>query len=267
MENNNERVPEEGFELQSVIGRTVTIEQLKGRNYYHYTKGCLDRRQPGTLRLGKFLEYHGGRRRRDKVTPELTIPKKYRELFPRNCWVRRFVSVMNPYLCYILCIEVGENGRIEKVVFIEQYSKPSGWNDHYMSLLTKRDRSDFYYEISFDLPEKVVDELKSLVAGRYIPSGFKLIGRKLPSYFIDRGRTYALQSPYRLAYMNIVVKTDETLIIQDIEYSTVLADGKGWSALFSIDRKQIEDRKDERADMLIYIYDKYSDEEIRTMGW
>lgn len=100
--------------------------------------------------------------------------------------------------------------------------------------------------------------------GRFIPSGFTLIGKKLPKEMVEKEQnSFSLQSPYRLAYTHMTIKTDESGIIDDFSYSSWQSNGSCWGYMFSRP-VEVEDRKDESIDMLLYIYDKYSDEELEA---
>lgn len=241
-----------------LLGKKVTIERLVGRNYYHYTNSKLDEKQPLILHVNDNLECLAGEGECDEITPEIEIHESYWNWCPDDCWIKRLVDDEEAYKCYIICLEINDNGVIEKAYCINELSKPSGWDQPFMALLTQRDRSDFYYETVAELPEKVVAEFANLLSGPYLKPGIKLNEMKLLEKYVNEGRAYyALQSPYRLAFMETRIDTDEKGVIQTFVYSSLLSDGRRWSKLFS-NREIIENRNDEKRDMLLHILDKNS---------
>ena len=127
-----------------------------------------------------------------------------------------------------------------------------------------------YYEINdYSYPEVVCRELKALSAGRYLKNNFSFIGKKLPQAILSQGgnggdmtdHTYALQSAFRLAYMHMSITTTEDGTITDFDYSTYQSSGSAYGDMFS--RPQgLEDRHEEIVDMLLYILDRYTEEEF-----
>ena len=125
------------------------------------------------------------------------------------------------------------------------------------------------YDYSAYPPQKVIEDLKYLLKGRSIPMDFSFIGKRLPQIIIDKGGnggsnteyTYALQSAYRLAYMHMRINTTEEGIIEGLSYSSYQSSGSGYGDMFSRP-VGYSDRRDEAADMLLYVYDMFSDEEL-----
>lgn len=252
---------EADFGVGDLPGIVVTTEQLVGRNYYHYTNHVLDEPQPFTLSLEEFCEEE------DEATPEKQIPEQYKSWYPNDCWIKRFPpnSEGGAFTCYIVCIEVDGAGKILKTCCYCESSLPGGASNYLMLPGMQIGRTSVYYEHCFYPPAAILNDLQNLVKGRYIPSGFTLIGKRLPKEMLEKEQDYyTLQSPYRLAYMHMSLQFDEEGIIEDFNYSSWHSNGSCWGNMFSRP-VEVEERKDESIDMLLYIYDKYADEEIKTI--
>ena len=76
--------------------------------------------------------------------------------------------------------------------------------------------------------------------------------------------TYALQSAHRLAYTHMSVETSEDGIIESFSYSSYQSSGSAYADMFSRP-VACSDRQDEAIDMLLYIYDMYTNEELEKI--
>ena len=74
-----------------------------------------------------------------------------------------------------------------------------------------------------------------------------------------------IQSAFRLAYMHMSVDTTEDGVVEDFSYSTYQSSGSAYGDMFSRPTC-FSDRKDEAMDMLLHIYDMYTDEELQKMA-
>ena len=70
---------------------------------------------------------------------------------------------------------------------------------------------------------------------------------------------------YRLAYMHMSIDTTEDGVVEGFSYSSYQSSGSGYGDMFS---RPVcySDRRDEAADMLLHIFDMYTEEELRNMG-
>ena len=118
-------------------------------------------------------------------------------------------------------------------------------------------------------PEAVDNELEALKKKRYLPNKFSFMGKKFPQRILDKGgnggdmtdHTYAIQSAYRLAYTHMSIVTTEGGIIEDFDYSSYQSTGSEYGDVFSRPLA-IKDKHKEIVDMLLYILDLYTEEEI-----
>ena len=129
------------------------------------------------------------------------------------------------------------------------------------------------YDEELFAPEKVLEDAKRLLNRPSLPLDFSFIGKRLPQEMIDEGGnggsntnyTFALQSAYRSAYTHLSIDTNEDGIIEDFYYSSYQSSGSAYGDMFSRP-VQLGDKKEEAIDMLLYIFDKYSNEELGQLG-
>ena len=129
------------------------------------------------------------------------------------------------------------------------------------------------YDYCSNPPDKVLDDIRMLIKGRALPKDFSFIGKKLPRELFeqeggneeDTEISFAMQSAYRLAYMHMSIDLDgEEGIIDDFEYSTYQSSGSPQGDMFSRP-VTYDDRTDEAIDMLLHLYDLYTDEELEEL--
>lgn len=250
----------------------VTTEQLVGRNYYHYTNCQVDENQPAKHPIGDInlsdVEYYDEEDCEEDDEHEEDSSSELKELLPEDCWVKRIVDEEDPHTCYLIYLVV-EDGYIEDSGCIEENSQSFGGGSFFFTIPGMDLEGEKTYEYNSYPPEFVVDELRLLLKGKSIPLDFAFIGKRLPQKIINAGGnggsnteyTYALQSAYRMAYMHMSVDTSEDGIIEDFTYSTYRSTGNSYGDMFSRP-ESLSDRTDEAMDMLLYIYDKYTDEEL-----
>ena len=256
----------------------VTEEMLIGRNFYHYTDGECDEEQPFVLATdlsdieGDVEEEDEDFDEEDKDEDETETDEELDEYLPRDCWLKKISAFEDDEeIYYIIAIEV-ENGIAKNISIIKDEVQRSGGGMFFIPGMVMP-AQHYYEEVDKDdYPEVVEKELDALEKGRYLPNGFSFMGKRLPQAILDRGgnggdmtdHTYAIQSAYRLAYMHMSVSTTEEGIIEDFSYSTYQSTGSSYGDMFSRPRC-INDKHEEIVDMLLYILDLYSEEELKNI--
>lgn len=270
---------EEELDVDDLGGKSVTIEQLVGRNYYHYTDGEKDEQQPAQVSLDDLVLDESGDEDEDDEDEdeedeededyEEDEEESLTDYLPDDCWVKRFVDDDDPDTCYLLYLEVDEDGTITDSGCIEEATQRMGYGGMFFMIPGMELPSSKSYDYSQYPPDKVLDDLRLLFAGRALPPQFSFINKRLPQKMIDEGGnggskteyTYALQSAYRMAYTHMSVETDEDGIIEDFSYSSYQSSGSSYGDMFS--RPVVySDKREEAIDMLLHIYDMYTDEEL-----
>lgn len=272
---------EEELDVDDLEGRTVTVEQLVGRNYYHYTDCEMDRVQPASYTLSDIdmdeseEELEIKDEDEDEEENEEANENDYSDesddlgdYLPDDCWVKRFVDDNDPNTCYLLYLSLDEDGNIDDSGCISELSQRMGAGNFIFTVPGMELPSIKYYEYESYPPDKVVEDLRSMFKGRVLPLDFSFKGKRLPQAMIEADGnggssteyTYALHSAYRLAYMHISIDTDENDVIEDFSYSTYQSSGSDFGDMFSRP-EQINDSKNEIIEMLLYIIDQYTDEE------
>lgn len=275
----NDEDDEEELNMDDLTKYSVTVNQLIGRNFYHYTDCEVDEDQPAEFPLGD-LELDESEDEEDededKASDEDDEDDEDEEegladYLPDDCWVKRFVDDDDPNTCYLLYLVVGKVGSIEDSGCIEETTQRMGGGGSFFMIPGMDLGGSKSYGYASYPPEKVTDDLKLLFKGRSIPLDFSFIGKQLPQNMIDESGNggsntdyiYARQSAYRLAYMHMSVDTTEEGIIEGFSYSSYQSSGSGYGDMFSRPVRY-SDRRDEAADMLLHIYDMYSDEEFKS---
>ena len=119
---------EEEIDVDELSGRKVTIDQLVGRNYYHYTDAEQDPQQPDAISV-KDLNLSDSDDEEDEEEPEdeeEDDSEGLSEYLPDSCWVKRFVDSYDPNTYYLLYLVVGKEGTIEDSGCIEETATPMG---------------------------------------------------------------------------------------------------------------------------------------------
>ena len=266
--------------------KAITIKQLVGRNFYHYTHCEKDCKQPAEYQISdlklSLKEQEEAEQEEDEEQEELEEDEscddeEFDELsvyLPEDCWVKRFVDDEDFNLFYLLFLKLDENGQIEESGCIAEEIRKIGFGG-FMFMTPGFDLGvSKSYDILYDLPDKASAELRVLESDGAMPLDFKFRGRKLPKGFMERWGdgsdtscyTYTLQSAHRLAYMCVNISVDEkTGAIKDFEYTTYQSSGDGYGDMFSRP-VAIDDREDEAVDMLLSIYDLYEKDELVDGG-
>lgn len=261
---------EDEIDVDDLSAYSVTVEQLLGRNYYHYT-GCEpDDSQPASFDFSE-IELDESEEDDEEDDDEEGF-REIEDYLPEDCWVKRFVDDEEPNRYYLMYIALNEDGEIVESGCIEEEVQQIGGAGMVFMIPGMEMPSIKSYEDTSYPPEKVIDDLRLLFKGRAMPLDFTFLGKSLPQTMIDEGGnggsdteyTYALQSAFRLAYMHMSIETTEEGIIQDFSYSSYQSCGDAYGDMFSRPMG-ITDRKDEVMDMLLHIYDMYTDEELEKI--
>ena len=270
---------EDNLNVDNLTMYSVSIEQLIGRNYYHYTDCIIDEKQPAVFPIEDLELDESADEDEEDGFDEDEDDNEFEEdgclcdYLPDDCWVKRFVDDNDPNTCYLMYLVVGDDGRVQGSGCIEETTQRMGGGSFFLMIPGMDLGGAKYYSENSYPPEKVTDDLKLLFKGRSIPLDFSFIGKRLPQEMIDEGGnggsdteyTFALQSAQRLAYMHMSVDTTKEGVIEDFSYSTYQSTGSGYGDMFS--RPVLySDRKDEAADMLLHIYDMYSNNELEQFG-
>lgn len=277
----------------------VTEELLIGRNFYHYTDGERDEEQPFILETDlSYLESSNDEDDdddydedydeddedegededeyddddEDEDEDEDEYDEEYDEYLPRDCWIKRISTFEDDEAIYYHVILEAEDGVVTNVsVLRDEISHISG-GMFFIPGMTMPE-NHYYEEVDADdYPEEINNELESLKKKRYLPNKFSFMGKKLPQEILDRGgnggdmtvHICAIQSAYRLAYTDISVSTTKEGIIEDFDYSSYQSTGSAYGDMFSRPHI-INDKHEEIIDMLLYILDLYTDEEIKEI--
>lgn len=261
-------VLEEEDEIKEIA---VTEELLIGRNFYHYTDGECDEEQPFTLETDlSYLESSDDDEydEDEEDEEEDTYDEEYDEYLPRDCWIKKISAFEDDEEIYYHIILEVKDGVASVSVVKDEVQRRGGGMFFFPGMTMPA--SHYYDEVDADdYPEAVENELDALVKKRYLPNKFSFMGKKLPQKILDRGgnggdmtdHTYAIQSAHRLAYTHMSVTTTEDGIIEDFSYSSYQSTGSGYGDMFSRPHG-ISDKHEEIVDMLLYILDLYTEEEI-----
>ena len=268
---------DEELDIDNLGDHTVTIEQLIGRNYYHYTDCEKDAEQPARYLLADLeLDDSGYVEEEEEEVEDYEendgAEYQLEDLLPDDCWLKRFVDDNDPDTCYLLYLVVDEDGQITDSGCIEETSQRMGGGGMFFMIPGLELPSVKSYGFNSFPPDKVLDDLRLLFAGRALPLQFSFIQKRLPQKMIDEGGnggsnteyTYALQSAHRLAYTHMSVETSEDGIIESFSYSSYQSSGSAYADMFSRP-VACSDRRDEAIDMLLYIYDMYTNEELEKI--
>ncbi|NLT46233.1 MAG: hypothetical protein GXX80_12085 [Thermotogaceae bacterium] len=271
---------EEDLSIDDLSKYSVCAKQLVGRNFYHYIDGVLDSNQPIVLSI-EGLESNRGiigncedgkdeDNDEDNEMDEDDLPEggNISEYLPDDCWVKRFVDDDNPNIFYLLYLKLDAEGSIASGGCIEEELSQISPPGLFITLPDAEFQPVKSYDYCTCPPDKVLNDLKLLVNGKCMPPDFTFIGKRLPQKMIDKGGnggrqteyTFAIQSAFRLAYMHMRVETNEEGIVESLWYSTYQSSGNAYGDMFS--RPVIySNRRDEAIDVLLHMYDMYTDEE------
>ncbi len=269
------------LDVNNLTQYNVSVEQLIGRNFYHYSNGEQDDEQPAMFEFADLdLDLFDDECEEDEDEANNIYEDEIKDnerraieelwsCLPEDCWVKRFVDDEDPNLCYLLYLVLDDDGNIENSGCIAEIAKFTRLNPAFAivpGLKIPREKS--YETIDFP-PDKITDDLEMLFQGRSLPLDFSFVGKKLPQKMLDRGGnggssteyTYALQSAYRLAYMHMSIYTDTNGIVDDFSYASYQSYGNAFGDMVTRP-VSYSDRQDEALDMMLYLYDMYSEEEL-----
>ncbi len=258
----------EDIDIDDLTEFSVTVDQLVGRNFYHYTDGNQDKEHPTAY---EFPDFSLDESDDDDDDSDSDEENELNEYLPEECWVKRYVDLEDPSICYIVYLDVDEDGSIVDSGCVQENTWYSSINSFFI-IPGAEPRGEKSYESIYYPPDNVKDDIILLLKDRAIPPKFSFIGKKLPQDMIisfpngsiQTQYTYALQSAYRLAYMHMTVDVDEKGIIKELTYSSWKSSGSGYGDMFSRPTSY-PDREDEAMDMILHLYDMYTDEEISTL--
>lgn len=266
---------DDDLDVNDLTNYSVTVEQLVGRNYYHYTDYERDEVQPAVLEIRDIEINESEEDDEDDYSDEDMDEEDDEETdgiydyLPDDCWVKRIIDDDDADICYLLYLEVGEDGKVQSSGCIEETTQRMGGGGFFFAFPGMDMGGVKSYDDCPYPPDKVIAELRLLLKGRTIPTDFTFVGKRLPQAMIDEGGnggsnteyTYALQSSFRLAYMHMSVDTTAEGTIEGFSYSSYQSTGSGYGDMFS--RPIVcPDRRDEAVDMLLHIYDMYTDVEL-----
>ncbi len=274
-------------ELESMVGVQLKLEELVGRNFYHYTNGIRDPRQPIRLTLPDVeldecddedddtydnnSDDESSDDEEDNGEEKSESENEYdqlAELMPERCWVKRFTSLeeLGPdaYLMYVLQLDDRMTVVQELVLMDEPASRSFFIN---LPIHVARE----YSGTDMDLPpaeDLLVQERRAMLAHRYLKDEFSFAKQRLPQAMLDRGGnggrnteyTDAIQSAHRLAYNHISIDTTPEGVVEYLSYSSYASSGDGYADMFSRPQS-LGDKQEEAVDMLLYILDQYTEEE------
>lgn len=248
-------------DLIDLDGESVEIETLVGRNFYHYTDGVKDSDQPVLFDL-RDVELD-----EDEEENESDDEEEYSDLadyLPEDCWVKRYVDDDDFNTFYLFYIEMDEDGIIIDEGCISERTQSFGFGG--FMLMGMEMTGPKSYEVEVFTPVKVIEDANRLMNRPSLPLDFSFKGKPLPQEFMEeRGYSFALQSAYRLAYTHLSIDTVGDDLIDDLSYSSYQSSGNGYSDMFS-KPVMLSDKREEAIDMLLYIFDKYTDDELKQLG-
>lgn len=274
-------------ESESMVGVQLTVEELVGRNFYHFTNGLRDSQQPLKLMLPDLepVEYadedddtYDDSDDDDSSDDEEDSDEEdseskdegdqLAELLPTRCWVKRFASLeelgSDTYLLYVLQLDDSMTV-IEELALLDEPATRS----FFINLPVRVARE--YSSMDMDFPpleDLLMSERHALLTKHFLKDGFSFTEQRLPQKMLDRGGnggrkteyTDAIQSAHRLAYNHISIGTTLEGVVESFSYSNYASSGNGYADMFSRPQSQ-GDNYEEAVDMLLYILDQYTDEE------
>ncbi len=253
-------------DLIDLEGESVDVETLVGRNFYHYTDGVKDSVQPASFELSDVdldvpdEENEAGEDEEDEEETELS------DYLPDNCWVKRYVDDDDFNTWYLFYIEVDEDGIITDAGCLSERAQSFGFGGFMFMLPGIEMTGAKSYNVEVFTPEKVIEDANRLMNRPSLPLDFSFQDNPLPQAFIEEnGYSFALQSAYRLAYTHLSIDTVEDDLIVSFNYSSYQSSGNGYNDMFSRP-VCLKDKREEAIDMLLYIFDKYSKDELEQMG-
>ena len=263
-----EELYDDDFDIAYLEGEEVSVETLVGRNFYHYTDGELDAEQPLAYSFPD-LELELDEESEENEEAEEVDSGLY-EVLPDDCWVKRYVDDDDPETCYLLYVALDEDGYINDAGCYMEVKQSSGLSLLFPGLDLPASKD---YTYMADPPEKVTEDVERLLNYPALPLDFSFVGIRLPQFMIDEGGnggdctnySFALQSAYRMAYTHMSIDTTEEGIIENIDYSSYQSTGSAYGDMFTRPVK-LGDRKEEAMDMLLYILDQYTVEELKQIG-
>lgn len=274
VEEDDDENDDEDLDLADLEGESVEIEALVGRNFYHYTDYEVDAVQPLVFPVSDFEinNSEDDAENDNEENSEENLPE-LADYLPDDCWVKRYVDDNDPSTCYLLYLVLDEDGVIQSVGCLSETTQLFGGGGFFFMIPGLEMSGSKFYDEEIVPPEKVMEDAKRLMERPVLPSGFSFIGRRLPQEMIDEGGnggsntnyTFALQSAYRSAYTHLSIDTSEDGIIEDFSYSSYQSSGSTYGDMFSRP-VLLSDKREEAVDMLLYIFDKYSDEELKQIG-
>ena len=230
---------------------------LVGRNFYHYTNGARDEKQPAYYSTKYVFDLD--EEDEDADNTEAPEASDLAEYIPDSCWLKKICIVNEEGIeRYIVAFSVDENNCMDEIRILKEEVVQVGGGMFFVPGMSLGETS--YYEDVEEVPYAVIKELDYVTYSGgdcvLFPT-FSFIGKPMPKCMIKSGEnSFALQSSYRMAYMHMTIYTDDNDLITDFDYSTYQSSGNPYNDMFSRPIC-IDDCHDEAVDMLIHLAELY----------
>ncbi len=273
-----EKPGEELEDIDDLIGKKVSIETLRGRNFFLYSDHALDETQGEAAAVSdlEFDEFHEDEEDLDEEE-ELVYKESddfdFSNHYPERYWMKMYVDPVDAHYHYRLYLSLDEKGVIDWTDMVLEFNESIG--SGIINLPGGRSAGKGSYD-PYDNLDHLSDDIKAdllkLIRGRGMPLEFSFIGKRLPQAMIDERRgerewmndTINGQSAFRSAYMILTIHVDEQDRITGFDYRTYQSSGDGW--LDMVSRPVIiSNQRNEGMDMLLRILDRYSEEEFQQI--
>lgn len=250
-------------EFVEYVGRILPKEALVGRNYRQYTYGLL-KEQSDEMEFPDF-ELDAEEQDEDECEGDFYV-SSHDDLAvhtPEKCWIKRLSALEDgDEAYYLIVLDVDLVGRINRIEILrEEVTRVGGG---FLSVPGTELPGESEFSYAEETPDEVLKELQMLFDGRYLTSGVSFIGKPYPQALLEEeGESYAVQSAFRLAYSHMSTELDDNNVIQELDYSTWQSTGTGFGDMF-MRPVPFSDRKEELVDTLLYMIDRYSDDEWKA---
>lgn len=269
-------------DTDELLGHYVTLEQLIGRNFKHYTEYDPDLEQEAAYTFPDFelsLPDEEHAMETDFEEEDIDIfdlpydeESELAEYMADDCWVKRIVNPDDPECCFLLYLALDDDQCIDDVGCVKETAQQHDATP--LSIDNKNDdiRIAQSYEYVPFLSGNVQEDAIRLEKDMVLPLDFSFIGKQIPQKvneeYQHNGSTteflISIQSAYRFAYMTMEILTNKDGVIEKMIYTTYRLSGNDENAMVSRP-VVLSDRADEAVDMLLFIYDMYTDEELAKL--
>jgi len=249
--------------FERFYGMKLSAEALAGRGFWPVKEGRIARKKAGYPNVSdisgeklSFTEFSLG----DGELAEYD-------------WVKSFPNPdarMRGTDFLLLAVKIGKDGALEDAQLFRKMCESAscrgfgGFIIEMPGMEEEDSEGDAFVEPadidSFDR-EPFDRELDFVARGRYLSPKQNLVGKKLPAAFDDD--TYADTSVVRQAYWHMSVDSTDG-VLESLDFSTYVSHGSGEADMFS--RPQLmDDHIEDMTAGLLYILDKYTDDEWREV--